>query len=85
MELRSGESLKSYAAYYSKVYKEVEGCSKDLAMKTFKLGLSFESYLRQPLTKRLADIMKDFMDQIDQYIWVEEDIGRPWGAPSSVS
>ena len=51
----------------------MDRCTKEIAIKTFKLGLDPNSELRQNLTRRPAKIMRDLMSQIEQLVWVEDD------------
>jgi hypothetical protein len=49
MRMKNSESLKSYSSRYWQVYNEVDGCTKEIAIKTFKVGLDPESELRHNL------------------------------------
>jgi hypothetical protein len=73
LSMRVGEMLKDYSTRYWETYNEIDGCKKDLAMKTFKFGLLLGSKLRQFLAKRLVQEMTNLMSQIEQYVRVEED------------
>jgi hypothetical protein len=57
MSMKDSESLKNYSSKYWELYNEVDGCSKEIVVKTFKLRLAPSSKLRQALTRRLAKNM----------------------------
>ncbi len=73
MSMKDLESLKSYSSRYWEVYNEVDGCTEEIAIKTFKLGLDLDSKLRQNLTKRPAKSMRDLMSRIEQFVRLEDD------------
>jgi hypothetical protein len=73
MRMKDSESLKSYSSRYWEVYNEVDGGTKEMAIKTFKLGLNPKSELRHNLSRRLAKSMRDLMSRIEQYVQVEVD------------
>ena len=76
MRMKDLESLKSYSSRYWEVYNEVDGCTEEIAIKTFKLGLDPESELRHNLSRRPAKSMRDLMSRIEQFIWVDDDRAR---------
>ena len=45
----------------------------DVAINTFKNSLSVEHNLRKSLIGKLVTSVRQLMDQIDKYKWVEED------------
>uniref|UniRef100_A0A2N9GI24 Integrase catalytic domain-containing protein n=1 Tax=Fagus sylvatica TaxID=28930 RepID=A0A2N9GI24_FAGSY len=51
---KSKESLRSYSSRYWEVNNEVDSCTEEIAIKTFKLGLDPESELRHNLSRRPA-------------------------------
>ncbi len=61
ISMNDSESLKNYSSRYWEVYNEVDGCTEEIAVKTFKLGLDSDSELRQNLTRRSAKSMRDLM------------------------
>ncbi len=73
MRMKDSESLKSYSSRYWEVYNEVDGCTEEIAIKTFKLGLDPESELRHNLSRRSAKCMRDLMSRIEQFVRVEND------------
>uniref|UniRef100_A0A2N9FGT9 Retrotransposon gag domain-containing protein n=1 Tax=Fagus sylvatica TaxID=28930 RepID=A0A2N9FGT9_FAGSY len=76
MRMKDSESLKSYSSRYWEVYNEVDGCTEEIAIKTFKLGLNLESEPRHNLSRRLAKSMRDLMSRIEQFVRVEDDRAR---------
>ena len=76
MRMKDSESLKSYSSRYWEVYNEVDGCTEEIAIKTFKLGLDPKSELRHNLSRRPAKSMRDLMSRIEQFVRVEDDRAR---------
>ena len=76
IRMKDSESLKSYSSRYWEVYNEVDGCTEEIAIKTFKLGLDPESKLRHNLSRRSTKSMRDLMSQIEQFVLVEDDRAR---------
>uniref|UniRef100_A0A2N9HGB5 Retrotransposon gag domain-containing protein n=1 Tax=Fagus sylvatica TaxID=28930 RepID=A0A2N9HGB5_FAGSY len=79
--------------WYWEVYNEVDGCTEEIAIKTFKLGLDPESEPRHNLSRRPAKSMRDLMSRIEQFVRVEDDRtrtravstqGRPPKKPASM-
>ena len=52
---------------------KIEGEYDDVAISTFKAGLSAEHDLRKSLTGKPVTSVQQLMDQIDKYRRVEED------------
>ena len=50
LSMREGETLKDYSDRYWEMYNEIEGNYDDVAISTFKRGLSTEHGLRKSLT-----------------------------------
>ena len=73
MAIRKWETLKSYSDRYWETYNEIDGDFKDVAMRTFKVGLPTEHELRKLLTMKPTLSMRQLMDHIDKYKRVEED------------
>ena len=51
---------------------ETDGDFDDVAVRTFKVGLSAEHDLRKSLTKKPVRSVRQFMDRIEEYKQVEE-------------
>ena len=50
MAMREGETLEIYSDRYWKTYNEIDGDFEDMAVRTFKVGLSMKHELRKSLT-----------------------------------
>ena len=55
------------------MFNEIDGDYNDVAISTFKVGLSAEHDLRKSLTGKLVASVRQLMDWIDKYRKVEED------------
>ena len=73
MAMQEEETLKTYSNRYWEMFNEIDGNFDDVAIRTFKVGLPIEHDLRKSLTRKPARNMRQLMDQIDEYKWVEED------------
>ena len=76
MRMKDSESLKSYSSRYWEVYNKVDGCTEEIPIKTFKLGLDPESELKHKLFRRPAKSIRDLMSMIEQFVRVEDDRAR---------
>ena len=73
MAIREGETLKTYSDRYWETYNEIDRNFEDMAVRTFKVGLPTEHELRKSLMMKSALNMRQLMDHIDKYKWVEKD------------
>ena len=73
MAMREGETLKTYADRYWKMYNEVDSDFEDVAVRTFKVGLPTDHDLRKSLTMKSAANMRQLMECIETYKRLEED------------
>ena len=71
--MHDGETLKAYSDRYWEMYNEMDDNFDDVAISTFKNSLPTEHGLRRSLTGKPATSMRQLMDRIDKYKWVEED------------
>ena len=55
---REGETLKTYSDRYWETFNETNGEFEDVAIRTFKVGLPMEHYLRKSQTMKLACNMR---------------------------
>ena len=55
------------------MYNEIDDDFEDVAINTFKVGLSNEHRLRKSLTGKPITSVRQFMNRIDKYKRVEED------------
>ena len=66
------ETLRDYAKRYWELFNEVEDCSEQVAVASFKIGLPSSSLLYQSLTKKEAMTIDDLMARIEKYAKVED-------------
>ena len=68
-----GETFRSYASWYWELYNEISGGNERIAVSTFRMGLPENSELRESLTKRPPEDMRQLMRRIDEYKLLEDD------------
>ena len=73
MSMREGETLKAYSDRYWEMFNEIDGSYDDVAISTFKAGLSAKHDLRKSLTGKPVTSVRLLMDRIDKYKRIEED------------
>ena len=73
MKMKIDETLHSYASRYWELYNEIGGGIKKIAASTFRMGLPENSELRESLTKRPLEDMRQLMRRIEEYKWLEDD------------
>ena len=73
MSMREGETLRAYFDRYWEMFNEIDGSYGDVAISTFKAGLSTEHDLRKSLTGKPVTSVRSLMDRIDKYRRIEED------------
>ena len=78
MSMREGETLKAYSDRYWEMFNEIDGSYDDVAISTFKAGLSADHDLRKSLTGKPVTSVRLLMDRIDidmidNYRRIEED------------
>ena len=73
MKMRVGETLCSYANRYWEFYNEIDGGNKKIAANTFRMGLPEDSELRESLTKRPPEDMRQLMRRIEEYKCLQDD------------
>ena len=64
MKMRIGETLRNYASQYWEFYNEIGGGNEKIAASTFRMGLFEDSILRESLTKRPPEDMRQLMRRI---------------------
>lgn len=72
MTMRKGKSLKTYSNKYWELFNEIDGDFEDMAVRTFKMGLSMNSDLRKSLIMKPVQDMQQLMDRIKEYKRVED-------------
>lgn len=70
--IQEGETLKTYSDRYWEMFNEIDGDFDDVAIRTFKVGLSAEHGLKKSLTGKPTTSVHQLMDRIDKYKKVEE-------------
>ncbi|XP_050258916.1 uncharacterized protein LOC126703905 [Quercus robur] len=73
MKIRAGETLRSYASRYWELYNEIDGDNERVAASTFRMGLLEDSRLRESLTKKPPEGMRQLMRRIEEYKRLEDD------------
>ena len=73
MKLRVSKTLCSYASRYCEHYNEIGGGNEKITASIFKMGLPEDSELRESLTKRPLDDMRQLMRRIEVYKCLEAD------------
>ena len=73
IKMRVGETLQSYANQYWELYNEIGGGNEKIAASTFRMGLLEDSELRESLTKRPPEDMRQLMRRIEEYKCLEDD------------
>ena len=73
--------MKTYSDRYWEMFNKIDGDFVDVAVRTFKVGLPTEHNLKKSLTRKLVRSVRQLMEHIDEYKWVEEDQQqRKWKA-----
>ena len=73
LKMRAGETLRDYANRYWESNNEIGGGNEKVATSTFRLGLSKDSELRDSLTKRPPENIRQLMRCIEEYKRLEDD------------
>ena len=73
MKMRVGETLRNYASRYWEFYNEIGGGNEKIAASTFRMGLFEDSILRESLTKRPPEDMRQLMRRIEEYKCLKDD------------
>ena len=73
MAVREGETLKTYLDRFWELFNEIDRNFKDVATRTFKVGLPINSNLRKSLTMKPTRNMHQLMDRIDEHKKVKDD------------
>nr|XP_023913783.1 uncharacterized protein LOC112025354 [Quercus suber] len=73
MKMKVGETLRSYASRYWELYNEIGGGNEKIAASTFRMGLPEDSELRELLTKKPSEDMRQLMVRIEEYKRLEDD------------
>ena len=73
MKMKVSETLRSYANRYWELYNEIGGGNEKIAASTFRMGLPEDTELRESLTKRPPEDMRQLMRCIEEYKRLKDD------------
>ena len=73
MKMGAGETLRCYTSQYWELYNKIGRGNKKIAANTFQLGLPDDSKLRDLLTMRPPEDMRQLMRHIEEYKRLEDD------------
>ena len=73
MKMRVGETLHSYASRYWELYNEIDGGNEKIAASTFRTGLPEDFELRESLTRKPFEDMRQLMRRIEEYKHLKDD------------
>ena len=79
MSMREGETLKNYFDRYQELYNEIDGDFKDVAVRTFQVGLPTHSNLWKSLTIKPYQSTHQLMDRIEEHERVEDNQNQSKG------
>ena len=73
MKMRVRETLYSYTSRYWELYNEIGGGNEKITTSTFRMGLPEDSELRESLTRKPPEEMRQLMRHIEEYKRLEDD------------
>ncbi|XP_023870533.2 uncharacterized protein LOC111983103 [Quercus suber] len=73
MKMGAGETLRNYTSRYWELYNEIDGGNEKITASNFRLGLPEDSELRDLLTRRPPEDMRQLMRRIKEYRRFEDD------------
>ena len=73
MKMRVGKTLHSYASRYWELYNEIGGGNEKIATSTFRMGLTEDSELRESLSRRPPEDIRQLMRRIEEYKHLMDD------------
>ncbi|XP_058203076.1 uncharacterized protein LOC131317552 [Rhododendron vialii] len=79
MKQAESEPIRDYAKKYWETFNEIESCSEEYAIATFKTGLPVRGKLRRSLNMHLVATLAKLMERIEQHARMEDDILREDG------
>jgi hypothetical protein len=74
MRQRDDETIRQYSKRYWETFNEIENCSEEYALATFKTSLPVQSKLRESLTMHPVRTVARLMERIQEHARVEDDI-----------
>ena len=66
MKMRVGETFRSYASQHWELYNEIGGGNEKIVVSTFRIGLPEDSELRESLTRKPPEDMRQLMRCIEE-------------------
>ena len=78
------ETLRSYASRYWELYNEIDSGNEKIATNTFRMGLPKNSKLRESLTKKPPEDMRQLMRRIEEHKRLEDNRLQSKGKASLV-
>ena len=72
MSMKERESVKAYVKRYWEMFNETDSDFDEIAIRTFKVGLSSEHDLRKSLTGKPVTSLRQLMDRVDKYKRIED-------------
>ena len=73
MKMRVGETFRSYASQHWELYNEIGGGNEKIVASTFRIGLPEDSELRESLTRKPPEDMRQLMRCIEEYKCLKDD------------
>ena len=73
MKMSVGKTLHSYASRYWELYNEIGGGNEKIATSTFRMGLTEDSELRELLSRRPPEDIRQLMRRIEEYKHLMDD------------
>lgn len=73
MKMGVGETLRNYANRYWELYNEIGGGNEELFASTLRMGLLEDLELRESLTMRPPEDMRQLTRRIEEYKRLEDD------------
>ena len=73
MKMKVRETLHSYSSRYWELYNEIGRGNEKITTITFRLGLLKDSKLRESLTRRPLENMRQLMRRFEEYKRLEDD------------
>ncbi|XP_057466148.1 uncharacterized protein LOC130755691 [Actinidia eriantha] len=76
LTLRKGknESIRNYSKRYWETYNEIEECSEEMAVASYKLGLAPEDKLWENLTLDPPNGLRELMSRVEMFAHLEDDV-----------
>ena len=73
MKMGVGETFRNYANRYWALYNEIGRGNEKITVSNFRMGLPKDSELRDLLTRRPLEDMRQLMRRIEEYKRLEDD------------